>query len=130
MRACAAALVLAPLFAGTALAEPMPFDGRWGWDAAACAIGPGEGDGVPIEIGDGVIRYYESECSIDRVVPLGNGAGPAWTVTTTCSGEGETWTSDSIFAIDDRGEDNPRQLVELDLEAGFVVIRQDCGAAR
>lgn len=130
MRVLPTALILVPLAAGAALAEPGPFDGRWGWDAAACAIGPGEGDGVPIEIGDGAIRYYESECSIDRVVPLGNGSGPAWTVTTTCSGEGETWTSESVFAIEDRGGDTPRRLIELDMEAGFVVVREDCGAVR
>lgn len=130
MRSCVAAFFLTPLLAGPALAGPVPFEGRWGWTADACDLAPGESDMVPIEIGDGAIDYYESACTIDRVEPVGAGDGAAWTVTTSCSGEGETWTTRSIFAIDDRGDDSRRQLIEIDLESGFVIVRQECGATQ
>ena len=100
MRSCVAAFFLAPLLAGAALAGSVPFEGRWGWTADDCDLAPGESDMVPIEIGNGVIDYYESTCTIDRVEPVGGGDG------------------------------GRRQLIEIDLEAGFVVVRQDCGAAQ
>jgi len=130
MRSVAAGLVLLPLLGGLAAAGPLPFEGRWGWTEEACDLRPGESDMVPMEIADGEISYYESHCTIDRVEPVGSGDGSAWTVTTRCTGEGETWTSRSIFAVDDRGDDRRRQLVDIDLGTGFVVVRQDCGAVR
>lgn len=130
MRATVAALFLMPILAGAARAETLPFDGRWGWTAEACDLAPGESDMVPIEIGDETIDYYESACTIGRVEPVGSGDGSAWTVTTTCSGEGETWTAQSIFAIDDRGDGSPRKLIEIDLEAGYAIVRQECGPNR
>ena len=119
-------LALLPLLAGAALAESLPFDGRWGWAVDTCAFKPGDSDMVPTVIADGAIQYYESYCTIDSVVPLVREDGAAWTVAMSCGGEGETWSAKSIFAIDDGAGERRRQLIDIDLESGFVTVRQDC----
>ncbi len=113
--------------AGAALAEPMPYDGRWGFGLDACALEPGESDMVPTVIADGEIDYYESHCTIDSSEPLGSPDGSAWRVTLSCEGEGETWTSESIFAIDDGAGERPRQWIDIDVASGSVIVRQECG---
>ena len=72
------------------------------------------------------IDYYESHCRLETVEPIGGENTSAWRVRMTCSGEGETWTSESIFAIDHGTGDRRRQLIEIDLEHGFVDVRQAC----
>jgi hypothetical protein len=110
---------------GAAGAE-RPFDGRWGLDAESCALQPGESDLVPTVIADDEIHYYESHCRIESVEPIGGENTAAWRVRLACSGEGETWTSEEIFAIDYGAGERRRQLVEIDLEYGTVVVRQAC----
>ncbi len=113
--------------AASAMAEPLPFEGRWAYDLAACAVKPGESDMVPTIIANGRIDYYESSCTIDSAEPIGGGEGSAWTVKTTCSGEGETWSSESIFAVEDMGDETrPRQWIDIDLGSGFVIVRRAC----
>lgn len=119
-------LALLPLLAAVAHAEPLPFDGRWGWNVDTCAYKPGESDMVPVVIADGEIRYYESLCTIDSIAPLAREDGSAWTVKMSCGGEGETWTEESILAIDDGAGERRRQLIDIDKESGSVTVRQDC----
>ena len=119
-------LAALPLIAGAALGEPLPFDGRWGWNVEACAYEPGESDMVPTVIANGEILYYESLCTIESVEPIGGEGGSAWRVGLACGGEGETWTKESILAIDDGAGERRRQLIDIDIESGFVAVRQDC----
>ncbi len=102
-----------------------PFDGRWAFDAEICANEPGSGDLIPTVINDGKIEYYESECEILEVTQIG-AQGSAWRVRTTCRGEGEVWTGESIFAIDHGNNERRRQLIEIDLAEGIVVVSQAC----
>jgi hypothetical protein len=119
-------LALLPFFAAAAHAEPLPFDGRWGWNVDTCAYEPGESDMVPLVIADGEMRYYESLCTIDSVAPLAREDGSAWTVKMSCGGEGETWTEKSIIALDDGAGERRPQLIDIDTESGSVTVRQDC----
>jgi hypothetical protein len=112
--------------AGAASAAERPFDGRWGLDAETCALAPGTSDLVPAVIANDEIQYYESHCRIEAVEPIGGENTSAWRVRLACSGEGETWTSEEIFAIDYGADQRRRQLIEIDLEDGFVVVRQAC----
>lgn len=123
-----AALAVALLLpAGAIAAEPLPFEGRWAYDLESCSVQPGESDMVPTIIADGRIDYYESSCTIDSVEPIGSGNGSAWTVKLSCGGEGETWSSESIFAVEDMGDETrPRQWVDIDLASGFVIVRRAC----
>ena len=122
-----AAIILPMLIlAWAASAVERPFDGRWGFDAEACALEPGSSDLVPTVIANDEIQYYESHCRIEAVEPIGGENTSAWRVRMTCSGEGETWTSESIFAIDHGTGDRRRQLIEIELADGFVDVRQAC----
>jgi hypothetical protein len=114
------------LVSGAASAAERPFDGRWGLDAEACAAEPGTTDTVPTVIVDDEIQYYESHCRIDAVEPIGGEETSAWRVRLSCSGEGETWTSEEILAIDYGIDGRRRQLIEIDLEYGTVTVRQAC----
>jgi hypothetical protein len=126
MKRVAVILPMLLLLAASASAAERPFDGRWGLDAETCALAPGTSDLVPAVIANDEIQYYESHCRIEAVEPIGGENTSAWRVRMTCSGEGETWTSESIFAIDYGTGDRRRQLIEIDLEAGFVDVRQAC----
>jgi len=121
-----AVLAALPLIAGAALAEPLPFDGRWGWNVDTCALARGESDMVPAVIANGEILYYESLCTIESLEPIGGEGGSAWRVSLSCGGEGETWTEESILAIDDGAGERRRQLIDIDTESGSVTVRQDC----
>lgn len=125
MRLAVIILPMLLLLAGAAAAE-RPFDGRWGFDVEACAAEPGTTDRVPTVIANDEIQYYESHCRIERVEAIGGGEGAAWRVRLSCSGEGETWTSDEIFAIDYGIDGRRRQLIEIDLAYGTVAVRQAC----
>lgn len=103
-----------------------PFDGRWGFDAEACALEPGTSDLVPTEVHGNEIQYYESRCTIDDLAPIGGEGSTAWRVKLTCSGEGETWHGDSLFAIDHGTSERRPQWIDIDMETGSVVVRQYC----
>ena len=80
-------LAALPLIAGAALAEPLPFDGRWGWNVEACAYEPGESDMVPTVIANGEILYYESLCTIESVEPIGGEGDEAVRTEEGCGGD-------------------------------------------
>lgn len=126
MRLAVVILPMLPLLVGAASAAERPFDGRWGFDAEACAAEPGTTDHVPTVIANDEIQYYESHCRIESVAPIGGAESSAWNVRLSCSGEGETWTSEEIFAIDYGIDGRRRQLIEIDLAYGTVTVRQAC----
>jgi len=119
MRKLVSSVALLLMTAAPAIAAE-PFEGSWAYDCSIPA-----GDLVPTVIKDGRIIYYESECDIGSVTPIGS-AGQAWTVTASCAGEGETWERDMMLAteLDNNGE--PVQLIEVDLDDGYVVARRRC----
>jgi len=119
-------LLLSGLFALPASAAELPFAGRWGYDPAVCATSPGESDLIPTIIANGEIQYYESQCRVETIEPIGGENGSAWRVRMACAGEGETWTTNAIFAIDTGYDQRRRQLVEIDLDTGFVTVQQAC----
>ncbi len=102
-----------------------PLDGRWAFEADICANEPGSGDLIPTVIHDGKIDYYESHCDILEITQIGE-QGSAWRVRMTCRGEGEVSTAESIFAIDHGNNERRRQLIEIDLADGIVVVSQAC----
>lgn len=108
---------------GTAVATP--FDGRWVWDKSICANQPGSGDVVASVYEGDTISHYESLCTITKTTPIGTQES-AWEVEMTCSGEGEQADLRAIFGLDRDADGNPRQLVEIDLDDGFVIVRQRC----
>ena len=97
-----------------------PFDGSWAFDCEIPA-----GDLIPTVIKDRKITYYESECDIGTVTPIGS-RDQAWTVTASCAGEGETWDRTILFAMERGNEGEPIQLIEVDLDDGYVVARKRC----
>ena len=103
----------------SAMAE-YPFEGAWAYD---CGIQGG--DIVPIRISPNEISYYESQCTLDRVEPLGE-RGQIWSLSASCSGEGETWPRDFILALEPDGQGKPARLVELDLAFGSVQVHERC----
>ena len=107
-----------------AAAAEGPLDGRWSLDAEFCTKEEAT-DAIPVVIEGNEIRYYESTCTITGMTPIGT-ASSAWRVAATCRGEGEEWQSDMILALDRDSQGTARQLVEIDMETGFVVVRQSC----
>ena len=69
--------------------------------------------------------FHESVCEIAAIEAIG-AQGAAWRVTRACAGEGEKWTVRSIFAIDRDMAETPRQLIEIDVDNGYVIVRQHC----
>lgn len=121
IRACIGAAAI--LASGAAIAGPL--DGRWALDSEDCARQPGTSDRVPVTIAGDTMDFYESACEIGQIEPIGE-QDAAWRVSRTCGGEGERWTVRSIFAIDRDTAGTPRQLIEIDLDDGFVIVRQYC----
>jgi len=112
--------------AGIASAETL--DGRWSLYAADCAVEFSDGI-LTIDTAAGVLRYWETLCTINTLTPVGTFEA-AWQSQMTCSGEGYTWERDVMLAVDVPldGDGTPR-LIEIDLGDGFVVSRAWCGAA-
>ncbi len=119
-------VALTAAIASTSASAQGPVYSRWGWDAEACIIQPGEGDGVPLVIEGNELTYYESACTITNWTPIGT-AEAAWQVTMQCAGEGETWEKESILAIDRGDYGVPVQLIEIDAVHGNVETRTYCG---
>jgi hypothetical protein len=108
---------------GTAVAGPL--DGQWALERQDCTVSPGTSDRVSLAITDTRMEFYESACEMTAIEPIGS-QGSAWRVTRTCRGEGETWTVSSIFALAPQPAASPRQLIEIELENGYVTIRHQC----
>jgi hypothetical protein len=120
---------IAGLLAGFALlAGPVaaaPFDGRWALSRDDCRLAPGASDRVPVTIAGNRMDFYESACEITGIEAIG-AQDAAWGVVRTCGGEGEVRTVRSIFAVDRDLTGAPRQLIEIDLDDGYVTVRQHC----
>jgi len=109
----------------SSVAGATPFDGRWALDRDDCRNAPGAGDRVPVTIAGNRMDFYESVCEIGAIEAIG-AQDSAWQVTRTCGGEGETWTVRSIFAMDRDLAGKPLQLIEVELDNGYVIVRQHC----
>lgn len=117
---------LLALVAGTSSATAAgPLDGRWGLSVDDCRRAPGTSDRVPVVVAGNRMDFHESVCEIAAIEPIGS-QNAAWRVSRTCRGEGENWTVRSIFAIDRDIAGTPRQLIEINLDSGYVIIRQRC----
>lgn len=115
--------VLLALGAAPALAHG-PFDGFWAFDPEICENERGTTDLVPIMIDLPVIEGYESHCVMDRIERIAE--GETWYVDLTCTGEGETWTRETLFALDRDVDGNVRRLIEIDLEFGTATVFSKC----
>ena len=102
-----------------------PLDGRWAWAPDICANEPGSSDMVPSVFAGNEINHYESHCTITGMTAIGT-AGAAWEATMDCAGEGEEWSRRSIFAIDRTEAGEPRLMIEIDRDEGYVVVRHYC----
>jgi hypothetical protein len=122
IRASAAAAIL--LFASIAGATAL-LDGRWAFSREDCQRAPGTSDRAPLTIAGNRLDFFESVCEIAAIEAIGT-QDSAWRVERTCSGEGERWTVRSIFAIDHDTTGSPRQLIEINLDTGYVIVRQRC----
>ena len=82
--------LLALSVAGAAQAEPL-----WG-DAGGCTRGQGDGveSDMLVILSPDRVRFYESECVFSAAKAQSNGS---WTLTSQCTGEGETWTE--VFRV-------------------------------
>jgi hypothetical protein len=98
-----------------------------GYDPQACDVAENSGDVGPGVFAGDKMTYFESECTITKISPIGE-REPAsvWRVETACSGEGENWTKDSVFAIERDANGIARQLVEIEMNEGYVVVLQAC----
>jgi hypothetical protein len=122
IRAGFAAVVV---FVVSTAAAANPLDGRWGLSRDDCRRAPGTSDRVPVTIAGTRMDFYESVCEIAAIEAIG-GQDAAWRVSRNCRGEGESWTVRSIFAIDRDIAGTARQLIEINLDSGYVVVRQHC----
>ncbi len=116
---------LACSFATAAFVDPGPLDGHWAMAREACTNTENNGDIVPTVIEGNAITYFESACTITDMTPIGTQES-AWRVKTDCSGEGETWSQELIYAIDRDPNGKPLQLVEVDMQEGYVIVSQYC----
>lgn len=115
------------LFLSAAAAIAGPLDGRWAYDPKACDVAENSGDVGPGSFAGDKMTYFESECTITKISQMGKGEpASVWRVETACSGEGENWTKDSVFAIDRDADGTARQLVEIEMNEGYVVVLQAC----
>lgn len=61
---------LAILLSGAAVASPI--DGHWAWSSEGCDVAEGGGDVGPNVFSGDTLRYFESECTIMKIEPIGN----------------------------------------------------------
>ena len=119
MNKFSASAVLLLVASSPALAA-QPFDGEWYLEC-----GVQTGDMVPTVIEDGTIERYKSECEITDTAPIGS-SDQAWRVTASCEGEGEKWIEHMILGLDLDANKEPRQLIAIDMDKGFVLAYQKC----
>jgi hypothetical protein len=102
-----------------------PLDGRWAWSPEICGNSVDGGEAVPSLFAGNEIDHYESRCTITSLTPIGT-SGAAWNAAMDCTGEGEEWSRNAIFAIDRDEDGAPRLLIEIDRDEGYVVVRHWC----
>jgi hypothetical protein len=111
--------------AATGIAAADTLEGRWSLYADGCNQEISDGI-LTVDLQEGTFNYWESECTITNVTPVGI-AEVAWQVKFECSGEGDFWEYEAIYAIDTPVDGaGPTRLVELDLLGGYVVSRVRC----
>ncbi|MEM9146788.1 MAG: hypothetical protein AAGC57_11360 [Pseudomonadota bacterium] len=81
--------------AAAGVAAEEPWDGRWAGDPSDC-FGSLR-DTAAIEIGDGIMRFYESQCILRRAAPTS--VAGAWIVEAACEGEGAQWTRHMVLML-------------------------------
>ncbi len=114
-------VLLAMLIVFTALpaaARGPGYVGIWAVDAKSCKSKRPPDERLKISIQ--MVRGYESACKITATSP---GKWPGiWYVTSSCTGEGQTWMRRDIYATRGGG----KRLVIVDQE-GFAVNYVRCG---
>ena len=119
------ALATLGLLLGTSTAMAHILDGRWAFFAEACTSEFSDAT-FTVNIADGEILYWESGCSLGQITAIGEW-GEVWRAALACSGEGETWTTDTIFGLQQGFDGEADRLVQIDLNDGFVMIAVRCG---
>lgn len=121
---------LPAFLAGMLLALPAaahgPFDGSWADDPAWCGTDMLDSFESPMMIDLPVIEFSLGQCVIESFEALGTGDGDSWRAGVSCTGEGDEWEYDAIFAVarDDAGV--PQTLVEIELDHGTMRIFHRC----
>lgn len=117
-------LALIGLVVGCAAAIAETADGIWALSVANCTeiSSPSV---MTVNTQKALVSFYESECAIISSEAIGD-QGLAWRVGLSCSGEGETWIRDTIYALDLPFDGGPERLVEIDMTDGFVIGRYRC----
>lgn len=118
MSACAMAATV--LISVAAMGQPYDFEGSWGRVGNQCAS---RGDIIPIVITSSELLFYESRCGLADVKPVGE-AGMTWQVDAECSGEGEQWIDNYIFAL--TADSEPQTLVMIDMGYGDAWLLERC----
>ena len=78
------------LAAGSAQAQPKPYEGQWAPDRAACR----DEDGVNrMEITGNRFFWYETRCRARDVKAEGRSEGRSWTMRLSCEGEGQRFNA-------------------------------------
>ena len=115
------------LILGSVAALAVDIDGRWAVIEEACGSAIRNNDAiVEVDTASREIRYYESLCVIGEIQPIGN-LGLAWRTSETCSGEGQTWTSEVVYGLLQPFDGTTDQLVSIKLSTGFVSVWYRCG---
>ena len=115
------------LLLATSTAMAHVLDGRWAFNLEACNADYPD-SAFTVNVAAGEILYWESSCSFDSVAQVGE-FGEIWRAAMSCNGEGETWTTDTIFGVYDAYDGTPVTLVQMDLNLGFVLLAVRCGEA-
>lgn len=117
-------VVVLSAFAVPAIAAP--FDGRWSLDQSNCPEKSSSEDMASITIEGNEVGHYESSCTISKLDPIGD-KDLAWRVTGTCSGEGQQWPFESVYAfVRDVADGAPNRLATIDLETGYATVYRRC----
>ncbi len=111
---------------GSTAAMAQTANGIWALLPEDCDGGFPPGNMV-VDLKEGYIAFYESDCTIESWEAVGIWDA-AWRAELSCTGEGETWTVNALFAIDAPFDGAPIRLVEIDLDDGFVTGRYGCAA--
>jgi len=110
--------------ASPALAHSL--DGAWGLYAESCSR-TAESEGVfTLDVAMGEIWYYESFCSFTQLTPVGDW-DEVWRATLTCNGEGENWTTDTVFALFRGYDGEADRLAQVNILGGWASLSVRCG---
>lgn len=114
------AILAATLLLAAPAAAHGPFDGYWAEDPEWCGEDMFYSRNSPLMLDLPLIQGYFGECVIETFEPVAEG-GDAWRAGLSCSGEGQEWTDERLFAVDRDDDGAPQTLVEIGL--GDVRLR-------